>query len=384
MANINWEEVHDIISQLKSKGYSWRDIAGTINEDYGTDLSSDACRKREYRFLRSRFEDATETDGEEVQLMLDLQVERYKPLDYYNQANRYMRRVSREETCKDIANMFAEKMASSYKFPPIKGVSLTTADCGKEGILCISDWHYGIEINNYNNIYNMQVAKNRINELLSKTISHVHLYHLNKMHVVNLGDMIAGRIHSQIKMESRVDSVTQIMEVSELIACFLQELSKYVKIDYYEVLDNHSRLEPNIKESLELESLARIIGFYLKQRLKDNHNVCIKDNEYGLDIASFNVLGHNVAGVHGDKDKQKKVIDSLTLYTREFFDLILTAHLHHFSADEQNETIRISNGSLMGTDSFAQKLRLNSKPSQTLIVSTADNVLYAVHKIDLK
>ena len=144
-----------------------------------------------------------------------------------------------------------------------------------------------------------------------------------------------------------------------------------------------SRLEPNIKESLELESLARITGFYLKQRLKSNGRICIKDNEYGLDIASFKVFDHDVIGVHGNKDKQKTVIESLSMYTHKFYDLVLTAHLHHFSADESNEVVRISNGSLMGTDSFAQKLRLNSKPSQALIISTPDNVVEAIHKIDL-
>ena len=298
-----------------------------------------------------------------------------------NQANSYIRRISREDTLKEIAEDFANKMQRVCKFDNVDKI---TASSDKEAILCISDWHYGIEINNYNNIYNINIAKQRVTYLLAEVIRFINEYKIKVLHVVNLGDMIAGRIHSQIKMESRVDSVTQIMEVSELIAEFIQELSKRVFVEYYEVLDNHSRIEPNIKESLELESLARITGFYLKQRMKDNFNVNINNNEFGLDITSFEVLGHKVAGVHGNKDKQKTVINSLTLYTREFYDLILTAHLHHFSADEQNETIRISNGSLMGTDSFAQKIRLNAKPSQTLIVCTKDNPVYAIHKIDLE
>ena len=38
------------------------------------------------------------------------------------------------------------------------------------------------------------------------------------------------------------------------------------------------------------------------------------------------------------------------------YDLILTAHMHHFSSEEQNETMRISNGSLMGTGDCAAVL----------------------------
>ena len=376
------EELHSIISELKAEGLSWADIRDAINEQYNLNLTINAYQKREQRFLKQMLNSEQMNNPNEMQLMMDLQTESYKSSDYLNQANSYIRRISREQTCKDIAEMFAEKMSASYKLPLIQpqGDVVVSNKCG---ILCISDWHYGIEINNYNNIYNTNIARQRVTQLATITINYIKRYKLSKLYVINLGDMIAGRIHSQIKMESRIDSVTQIMEVSEIIAEFLNDLSQYVDIDYYEVLDNHSRLEPNIKESLELESLARITGFYLKQRLKSNDKVCIKDNEYGLDIASFKVFGHDVIGVHGNKDKQKTVIESLSMYTHKFYDLVLTAHLHHFSADESNEVVRISNGSLMGTDSFAQKLRLNSKPSQTLIISTPDNVVEAIHKIDL-
>lgn len=376
----NWEEIHNNIISLKDEGCSWREICAIINANFGYNLSPEAYRKREERFLKKKLRNEVISEPE-VSTLQDSVMDSYKSSDYMNQANAYLRRISREQTCIDIATMFAEKMNRVCKFDDVKIINTKSE---KQGILCISDWHYGIEINNYNNTFNTSIAKQRVTQLLVNVIEHIKSDKLSRLVIVNLGDMIAGRIHSQIKMESRIDSVTQIMEVSEIIAEFIQELSNYVKIDYYEVLDNHSRLEPNIKESLELESLARITGFYLKQRLNNNPNVCINDNEYGCDIATFNILGHEVAGVHGNKDKQKVVINSLTMYTHRFYDLILTAHLHHFSADEQNETLRISNGSLMGTDSFAQKIRLNAKPSQTLIVSTPENVVYAIYKIDLE
>lgn len=375
---MDWDEIFETIQFMRESGYTWGKISEVINDNYNLDLSPDAYRHRCNRHSQNTTS-MTGYAGE--QLSMDIDTEKYKVRDYMNQANAYIRRISREETLKEIASDFAEKMGRVCTFD---NVDKLTIKSDKEAILCISDWHYGIEINNYNNVYNTNVARQRVTLLLAETLRFVKEYKIKRLHVVNLGDMIAGRIHSQIKMESRIDSVTQIMEVSELIAEFLQDLSKVTQVEYYEVLDNHSRIEPNIKESLELESLARITGFYLKQRMNNNPNVSINDNEFGLDIASFNVLGHNVAGVHGNKDKQKTVINSLTLYTKEFYDLILTAHMHHFSAEEQNETMRISNGSLMGTDSFAQKLRLNAKPSQTLIVCTKENPVYAVHKIDLE
>ena len=96
------------------------------------------------------------------------------------------------------------------------------------------------------------------------------------------------------------------------------------------------------------------------------------------------IFNHNICAVHGDKDKINKVIDNLTGFVGEHFDLICTAHLHHFNADEKNFTRRIGNGSLMGTDDFAHNLRLSSTPSQTFIVADKDNVTKEIHIIDLE
>lgn len=95
------------------------------------------------------------------------------------------------------------------------------------------------------------------------------------------------------------------------------------------------------------------------------------------------MLNHNILSCHGDKDKQNSVIEKMTLLTRKSFDLVCTAHLHHFSADEHTGTRLVSNGSLMGTDSYAKNLRLYSKPSQTLIIATSENVCDIIHIIDL-
>ena len=69
--------------------------------------------------------------------------------------------------------------------------------------------------------------------------------------------------------------------------------------------------------------------------------------------------------------------------TKEHFDVILTAHLHHFSADEKCDSVVISSGSLMGTDEYAQRLRLYSKPSQNVIICSADNPIEVFYRITL-
>jgi predicted phosphodiesterase len=149
------------------------------------------------------------------------------------------------------------------------------------------------------------------------------------------------------------------------------------------VVDNHSRLEPNKKDSIELETLVRIIPWYLEQRLKDNKRIKILYNTFADDIISFKVFDFNIVAVHGHKDSPAKVINNMIAATRQRNDLVLTAHLHHFSSDEEQECLRISNGSLMGVDTYAQDLRLHSKASQNFIVVGKDNVAKAIYKINL-
>ena len=70
--------------------------------------------------------------------------------------------------------------------------------------------------------------------------------------------------------------------------------------------------------------------------------------------------------------------------THRHYDMLCTAHLHHFSCDEQNQSIVVSNSSLMGVDRYAERLRLTSDPSQTLIISTDKNACECIYRIVLK
>ena len=243
--------------------------------------------------------------------------------------------------------------------------------------------HYGFDFVNPWNTYNLEIAKKRIAKLLNETIKFCKEQKVTNINVLNLADLIAGRIHLTIRLESRIDVISQVMEVSEVLTEALINLNSQFDIVYTDVMDNHSRLEPNKKDSIELETLVRIIPWYLKQRLKDFNTITFLDNEFADDIATFKVFGFNVAAVHGHKDKPNQVIKNLSVMTRRKNDLVLSAHFHHMSLEESDECIRISNGSLMGVDNYAQDLRLVNKPSQTFIVCTPENVTECIYKINL-
>lgn len=303
--------------------------------------------------------------------------------DLVTQNNAYIRRLSREQTIKDIAHDYALTM-SKDKLLELPQVAHPYCCSTNEGILLISDWHYGMVCYNSWNTFDPSICKQRVSKLLVEVINIVNTCGIDHVHVLDLADLIAGRIHTQICIESRFDVITQTMDVAEILAEFLNELSYHCKISFYSCLDNHSRLEPNKKESMDLESLARLIPWYLVERLKNNDNIEIHDNEYGADIITCNVCGHRVIGVHGDNDSPTSALERLSLMTHEHYSLLCTAHRHHFHCNEDHQSMIVSNSSLMGVDSYAEKLRLTSDPSQTFIVSSKENVCECIYRIVLK
>ena len=377
------------MKQLGSCNLKWADIAEMFGEMFGVFKDESKWRKEAKEILVSNVEYATSADEsikEDLKdLILEYKKERIKLSDERVQNNAYIRKLSREESIIEIAQKAADTIASNHPLvlsPFIDKNDNTEA----EAIAVISDWHYGMEVNNHWNTFNPEVCVERIRKYLTKLIQTCELFDVGKIHLVNLSDLIAGRIHYTIRLESREDVISQTIHVSEILSQFINELTQRgYKVEYYDCLDNHSRLEPTKSDSVDLESLVRIIPWYLKERFRYEDKLTIHTNEYSDDIITFTTLNglYTIGAVHGHKDRPQQVIKNLTMMTKENFDLILTAHLHHFAGDESNRTIQVSNGSLMGTDNYAKDLRLDSQPSQNIIVSTKDSVCDYIRRVPL-
>jgi hypothetical protein len=373
---------------------TWNDIADIVNELTGKIRSESWYRKQFQgrmaelnRTIENTTGDAEIVSDEEDRLtkltniLREIKLEKVKLSDERIQNNAYLRRISREETLKEIASDVANKMRESL--PLISDNEDIILPKGKKSaVLLISDWHYGIEFDNFKNSYNTFTALRRIKDLQCKVIDYCKFHSVDELYILNLGDMISGRIHSQIRIENRIDVITQTIEVSEILCEFINNIHKHIPtIHYASCNDNHSRIEPNKKDSLQVESLSRIIDWYIPSRLE--YIICDGNDKYGDDIIEVDVRGHKVLGVHGHKDKISTLIQGLTSLTKSECEMICSAHLHHFSTDEDNGVIRVSNGTLMGTDNYSLDLRCSSSPSQNLIIVTDENVMEALYRIVL-
>ena len=371
------------ICSLKTKNQltlSWRMLADFLNEQLDMNRSEKWYRTHYYN---GDFEVNIENPSPEETMLMKIGKLKVKAADERNQARAYIRRLAREETLKEIAANYASELKDSKPLLTTSNLQFIE-DSENSGILLISDWHYGMVCDNYWNKFDPEICRSRVSQLQKKTIELIHQENIHELTVLNLSDLIAGRIHSQIRIESRYNAVQQTMHVAEILAEFLTNLSAHCNIQYYDCLDNHSRVEPDKKDSLDLESFVLMIPWYLKARLQDNSHVYINGNEFGPDIITCTVAGHNIIGVHGHDDSPVTVLDKLSLMTHRHYELMCLAHRHHFQCDEQHQTLIVSNASLMGVDSYSEKHRLTSYPSQTFIKSTRENVCESIHRIVLK
>ena len=368
---------------------TWDDVADLMNSELGELNTSNKYRKE---FTR-KFKEAIDTREDEIdeqeemyqkisETLVQIRKEKTVLQDLRRDANAQVRFLDRFEYLRQIAVDCAKEVQrdlDKYRFKPL---SVVQDNYKREALLLLGDWHFGIEVDSFWNMYNPDVCKRRLNLLLEQTISICEENKIKTITIFNLGDLISGRIHSQLRMQSRIDAVDQTIKVATLLEMFILQLRQHdFTINYYDCLDNHSRVEHNKKESLQLESFAKFIHWHLDTAFKNVPDVNIFDNDFGEDIICASILGHNIVGVHGDKDDPTRVVKGLTALLSFKPDLICTAHRHHFAADETTRCPVLCNPSLMGQDQYALDGRLDSSPAQLLVILTEDNPTFSIHRL---
>lgn len=336
----NWEELHKKL--------------GIYN------FSPEAYRHRVERYLRKN----ESNEGKEYR---EAYTEKQKVRDWYNAYRRDIREEVRIENLKDEIKFAAEKFG---KLEPIVWPEVKETPVEKtEAVLLVSDLHIGVDCDNYYNKYNKDIAKERLAKLQQNVIKYCSINHVSALHILNLGDLINGVIHTNARIEAQMDVAEQIMYAGELIANFLYGLSKKIpNITYRSVFDNHSRAIANKNEHIEKEQFSRVIDWFIAERLKDTPIEFIANDIDGgigrMKLAS----GKTLMFCHGHNDGRNNSYQNFIGLTQEWVDYICMAHYHNPASKDFQGCKVFINGSIVGTESYAFGRRLFTKPSQKLII----------------
>lgn len=357
----------------------------TIDDDYaelserlfgeGNCFNSSEVRKRMYG-MKAIIE-AIERDGESAicdedmlskldAKKIELQKERQKFFDQRLAFNKLIRERSRQEELNEIL----VEAVKSGNLPQLQYERSEILPSDNDLLVSLNDIHYGANIQNYWNTYNSDICREMMCRYLDRIISIAATHRSENCIVWCNGDEISGNIHQSIAVTNKENVIEQVKGVSELIAEFLAELSRYFRqVIFVSVAGNHSRIDPNKDRALVSERLDDLVEWYLGARLQNFDNIIIGGGEK-IDGTMYliDVRGKTYCGVHGDFDGSASKVQALQTMTRKPLYAVLSGHLHHCKIDDVQGIRTIMAGSFLGMDDYCVQKRIYGRPEQMVCV----------------
>lgn len=383
------------LGQAKDKGIldlNWPEIADIMNKEFREDESeylSEAAYRKPYqqakRFLENGVFNSLNEDAyisELREAKHEIRKEKQKLYDERTAINKILRENARiEEDLSKLELLIKNNGATTLPF-----VNNKTIESDNDLVVVLSDFHLGVDTNNYFGAYNSDIAANRLSQYIEEIRKVQNTHRSENAYLCLLGDLINGSIHFTTQLENRENVAEQVQKTAELISAFVYELSKTFKNVYVNgVAGNHSRTSYK-DQVLRGERLDNLIPWYMKAKLQHLSNVHFMDNN-NIDstIGYCEIRGNKYLLVHGDFDSfNENGISKLVMMLGFKPTAIFYGHLHRCSFDEYAGVKIVRGGSFSGTaDDYTISKRLSGKPSQILCV-VADSGIKACYPVDLE
>lgn len=361
---------------------SWADIAEIINLHFrepGEYIVGKTCSNT-YGTIKRVYEEVfSKSIPSEVQAKIreerqELEKEKVKLRDEKNDYRRIIREQARKESLEDFLGEAAKKL--NEKLPLVSvSIEYPFINDEREAVACLSDWHYGLISDNIWNQYNPEICIQRVNKCVSYMKKYLRINNIDTLHIVLLGDFAHGAIYN-CRLYSREDVCDQLMQVSEILAQAINELSHEVNnVTVYSCYGNHMRTTQKKEDSKSSDNMEKIIPWWLEQRLSSNQKVTISYSQF-KEFTLLSVVGNNIVCVHGNDFNFKDIgITTHALFTKMFgvnIDYTISGDKHHLEEFEKFGIESILIRSLCGTDDYANNLHLYGKAGQTLMIFNSE------------
>ena len=382
----------DLLSQrLNDPTIEWQDIADLRTEYTGEDEHRDTIRKGaklfyeylEAGWIRNPLESSTVAPTEATVQMRELQKERYKIQTEKLELNRWLRENARDELIVEHICQAVEKLEPLAIPDPIH-----TEVSDREGILLFGDEHYGTEFeirglrNEILNSYSPEIFENRMWSLLEQTISIVRKEGFSRIHVFSMGDFEDGLLRVKQLMQLRYGVVEGTVRYADFISNWLNELSKYVEVEFQTTNGNHTELRMlgQPKGTFTKENMSLVVEAIITTRLANNPNFTFTKNPTGYIYAD--ILGYKLLGIHGEVKSMEQAIKDFSQIYRVQLDFLIAGHKHH----SRSETVGINQEvinvpSIIGVDDYSLSIHKTSNAGATFLVFEKDkgkSIEYAI------
>lgn len=318
---------------------------------------------------------------------ITLKKERIKLQTEKQEFNKWLREYSRDELIADhIVNAINNLKPLSIPgyIPPVH--------MRREYLLTISDAHFGVEFEikdlygNILNEYSPEIFKERMWNLYNKVIEQIQRDHIQVLNIFELGDALDGilRANSQL-MQLRYGIIDSAILYADFLSTWLNELSNHVRIKFQMVKrSNHNqlRLVGQPKNAFPDEDMSKSILVFMKERLKDNHNIEIIENPTGFAYAQLST--YTILGGHFETKNLGEALKDFSKTYQIPLDYIVSGHWHSLAiGDIGVDSEYISVRSIIGTNPYSYSINKTSNAGASMFVFELGNGLVDEHHYKL-
>lgn len=368
--------ITDIDSKIDGENdYDWSEI----KDKYGINCNPDTIRKSsstpfggkmrsEYEKYKNGINKNVSDDSELEVKIQELRKERIK----LQTANVERNRIDRAEARQEMYYEHVGQIVQTLPLPEFEQITDTNDEIAdqRDYILSITDIHYGAEFVSENNKYSKKITLERFEYLLDRVIHFIKSNELTNLKVTTLGDSLQGLIHLTDLKINDSSVVKSCVEISRIIANFLNQLSMYVNVEYYHVPSaNHTQTRGLGSRPNELmdEDLEYLIGNYIKDLLRNNERITVTLAEEGKQYVVIPVDGYEILAMHGHQIKNmESAIKDVSMIRRDFVEYLLLGHFHagkSITCNEGclNDSEVLVTPSFIGSDPYSDSLFKGSK-----------------------
>lgn len=375
------------VCAMKEQIGTWQQVADILNASLDKNYGESKYRKDYAQFVKVSqvVEEKVVEDDEYLQQLKEeriaLEMEKVKLRDERTDLQKSIREAARRESFIDLIERVFSENIEPFEYSP-RCVKATT----QEMVVCVSDLHTGIEIQNAWNTFNTEILRKRLYRYLDEIIEVQAEQRCNTCHVVLGGDLISGIIHANLRLQNNEDVIRQLKIVITYIGEFINELQLHFnKVYVHSVNGNHSRISPEKEQQLKGENLDSMVPFCMSLMFKLNPKVIIDEEMIDESIGSFKTEGGKLFYfVHGDKDKMSTVATKLTMITGVKPDGIIMGHMHHNALETQHDVKIIMCGCMSGSDSYCVDKRISGSAEQLFFITTAEKTIKALYEAKLQ
>ena len=366
--------IHDIRDKvLGIKDIEWEEI----RMKYNLPITADSLRKASSakpfgsvfvtEYLKNKNQSVLEKDELDKKLE-ELRKEKIKIQTLNIERNRLDKTAARQE-------LFFEHIGDMCKALPLPTFEPLVGSTGSERadieyVLTMGDAHYGSTFKSLRNEYSRDIFKERLSYLGDRMVDFVKDKKIDSISIVSLGDDLQGILRLSDLNVNDTTVVKCVVEYSRLIASFLNELSRFVKIKYYHTCyANHTQLRVlNAKASeLAWEDLEYVIGNYIKDLCICNDRIDVILGNENEQFIRVDIQGFNAIAMHGHQIKNlETAISDLSRVLNEEIDYLFLGHLHNgkelpVGEGTCHDCEVLVSPSMCGSDPFSDKIMKGSK-----------------------